>query len=182
MRPLRTTVLLLASTGLLTACMNGSTSLTGVGPDSPTVLGVAPASAAIGVSPAVSVTITFSRSMMAGMESLVVLHENSVTGAQVTGVATWSADRTVLTFTPSAALTPGTTYRLHLSPALTGMNGRPVDLGACAGIGGQYVSSGMMGVASGGSMMNGPWGPGMMTSGWRATDGTFGMFFTFTTS
>ncbi len=33
-----------------------------------------------------------------------------------------------------------------------------------------------------GSMMNGQWGPGMMGTGWRASDGTFGMFFTFTTA
>lgn len=142
---------------------------------------VVPASATTGVDPTNPVTITFSHPMMTGMEMLVVQHEGTVTGPQVAGTSRWSADRTVLTFTPSAALKAQTIYILHFSPSLQGANGQMIDMGAGMTIGGQYVSGGMMGSAAGG-MMNGQWGPGMMGTGWQASDGTFGMFFTFRTA
>ncbi len=150
--------------------------------DVPTVLAIAPANAAQTVDPAQPVVIAFSRPMMAGMESLVVLHEGTVTGLVVVGIPKWSVDRTMLTFRPLASLRPHTTYVLHLSPGLEGQNGRAVNLGPCAQLGGQWVAGGMVGASPTGGMMNGGWGPGMMGSGWRAADGTFGMFFTFTTA
>ncbi|MEA3246093.1 MAG: Ig-like domain-containing protein [Gemmatimonadota bacterium] len=148
----------------------------------PAVLSVSPAAGALTVSPSQLVTTTFSMSMMSGMESRVVLHEGSVTGAQVAGTATWNGTRTVLTFMPAAPLKSGMTYVIHLSPDLTGQNGGKANLGSCLAIGGQQVTGTMMNVASGTSMMNGQWGPGMMGDGWRAGDGTFGMYFTFRTS
>ena len=51
----------------------------------------------------------------------------------------------------------------------------------CTKLGGQFVSGGMMGSSAGG-MMNGTWSDGMMGAGWKASDGTFGMLFTFTTA
>lgn len=147
----------------------------------PTVLSVTPASATTGVDPTKPVTITFSLSMMTGMEMLVVLHEGSVTGPQVAGTANWSADRSALTFTPSAPLKAKTTYFVHLSPSLQGANGQTINMAGGMQLGGQYVTGGMMGSAGGG-MMNGQWGPGMMGGGWQAPNGTFGMFFTFTTA
>lgn len=171
-----------AATTLLAACMSGSMWPSGVGPDAPTVVGVSPANAAIGVSPTSPVTITFSRSMMSGAEVFVVLHEGSLSGPAVVGAATWSVDRTLLTFTPSAPLKSGASYQLHLSPAMMGANGQPIDLGACDRLGGRSVSGGMMGTESGDGMMGAWWGRGMMGSGWRATDGTFGMSFSFTTA
>jgi len=146
----------------------------------PTVLRIVPANATIGVDPTKPVTITFNYPMMTGMEMLVVLHEGTVTGPQVAGTSAWSGDRTVLTFTPSTTLKGNTKYILHFSPSLQGANGQMIDLAACTTIGGQYVSGGMMGSAGSG-MMGGQWGPGMMGTGWQASDGTFGMFFTFTT-
>ncbi len=171
---------LLASTIILGACVESPSAPADPNARRPTVLRIVPASATTGVDPTKPVTITFSGPMMAGMEMLVVLHEGAVTGPQVGGTSRWSADRTVLTFTPSAILKAETNYILHLSPGLRGANRQMIDLAACTAIGGQYVSAGMMG--SGGSMMNGQWGPGMMGTGWRASDGTFGMFFTLTTA
>jgi hypothetical protein len=150
--------------------------------DSTIVLALAPANATTGVDLARPIVVTFNRPMMAGMETLVLVHEGSVTGPVVAGPSTWSIDRTVLTFTPATPLKSHTTYVVHLSPSILGANGHPLDLAACARLGGQSVTSGMMGTATGSGMMGGSWGPGMMGNGWRAADGTFGMVFTFTTA
>ena len=147
----------------------------------PAALGVLPAALATGVSPTTPIVITFNMSMMSGMEMLVVVHEGSVTGPQVTSAASWSGDRRVLTITPAATLKAKTTYVVHLSPSLQGTNGKAIDLAQCTRIGGQSVSGGMMGAGTAG-MMGGTWGPGMMGAGWQATDGTFGMLFSFTTA
>ncbi|MEA3247729.1 MAG: Ig-like domain-containing protein, partial [Gemmatimonadota bacterium] len=174
---------LMISSLALAACSGAGSTMgptdSGLGP---AVLTVSPAAGALAVSPSQPVTITFSMPMMAGMESRVVLHEGSVAGVQVTGTATWSANRTVLTFMPAAPLKPGTTYVIHLSPELTGQSGEKVNLGSCVNIGGQQVTSSMMNLAPGASMMNGQWGAGMMGEGWRASDGSYGMYFTFRTS
>ena len=149
--------------------------------DAPIVLSLLPANAAIGVDLTKPITITFNMPMMSGMEMLVVLHEGSVTGPQVAGVAEWSADRRVLTFTPGATLKAKTLYVVHFSPSLQGMNGKTINMSQGMNIGGQSVTGGMMGAAAAG-MMSGSWGSGMMGAGWKANDGTFGMQFTFTTA
>jgi hypothetical protein len=172
---------LLATSLAISACVKSPSAPTDPNAIRPAVLSIVPASATTGVDPAKPVTITFNYPMMTGMEMLVVLHEGTVTGPQVAGTSSWSGDRTVLTFTPSTALKAKTNYILHFSPSLKGANGQTIDLAACTTIGGQYVSGGMMGSTAGG-MMNGQWGPGMMGTGWQASDGTFGMFFTFTTT
>jgi len=174
---------LLGSVALLAACADVSMMTNpSLSVESPTVLGVSPANAATGVDLAQPVVLTFSGPMMPGMETLVVLHEGTLAGPAVAGVATWSADRTVLTFTPSAPLKRNMTYVLHLAPSLMGASGRPINLDACARLGGRYATGGMMGVSAGTGMTNGAWRPGMMGDGWRAADGTFGMFFSFTTA
>ena len=171
---------LLAASVVLGAC-GSAVAPADLGAIAPTLVRITPASATTNVDPTSPVTITFSHPMMTGVEMLVVLHEGTVTGPQVAGTPRWSADRTVLTFTPSATLKAQTIYILHFSPSLQGANGQMINMGAGMTIGGQYVSSGMMGAAAAG-MMNGQWGPGMMGTGWKASDGTFGMFFTFTTA
>ncbi len=178
---IRTRILIAALA--LSACSSansvGGPASSGLGP---TVLSVSPSAGAMAVNPSQPVTITFSAAMMTGMESRVVVHENSVRGAQVAGTATWSANRSILTFMPAAPLKPLTTYVIHLSPELTGRNGSRANLGSCLSIGGSQVSSGMMSTSVGSGMMNGQWGPGMMGEGWRSSDGSFGMYFTFRTS
>ena len=174
-------ILVISSSLAFGACSSTSSSPTSPDVTTPTALSVLPAASAAGVSATTPIIITFNMPMMSGMESLVVLHEGSVTGAQVTGAASWSADRRVLTITPATSLKAKMTYVMHLSPSLTGTNGRMIDLAQCTKIGGQSVSANMMGAGTAG-MMNGAWGPGMMGGAWQATDGTFGMVFSFTTA
>lgn len=174
-------IIVIASSLALGACSSSSSSPTSTDATAPAALGVLPAASATGVSATAPIVVTFNVSMMSGMETLVVLHEGSVTGTQVMGVSTWSADRTALTITPATALKAKTTYVVHLSPSLKGTNGTMIDLAQCTKIGGQSISGSMMGAGAGG-MMGGTWGPGMMGAGWQATDGTFGMQFTFTTA
>jgi hypothetical protein len=181
----RLALVTVASLLALGACSTGNSSPTSaagaLAADAPAVLSVLPAAAATGVDPAKPVIVTFNIAMLPGMEMLVVVHEGSVTGPQVTGISVWSADRRVLTFTPTATLKAKTTYVVHFAPSLQGTNGKAIDLSQCTKLGGQYVTGGMMGSAAGG-MMNGSWGPGMMGAGWKASDGTYGMLFTFTTA
>ena len=180
---------LTVATSLITACVTlaacnsmGRTVAPNTSGEAVVVLALSPANATTGVDPAKPIVITFSRGMMSGMESRVVLHEGSVTGPSVVGVAAWSTDRTTLTFTPSSPLKARTTYTVHLSPGLMSGSGQSIDLRTSMQLGGMYATGSMMGVAQGAGMMNGSWGPGMMGDGWRASDGTYGMVFAFTTA
>ena len=164
------------------ACTKGATSPTdpsASATDAPALASLAPSAGATGVDPAKPVVLTFTMSMMTGMETLVVLHEGTVSGPQVAGSSAWSADRKTLTFTPTAPLKGRTTYVVHLSPSLQGTNGMMINRTSTSSMGGQAVSGGMMGS---GGMMSGQWGPGMMGAGWKARDGTFGVVFSFTTA
>lgn len=171
---------LLTASFALGACTSGANSSTSPAADAPLLLTIAPANQTAGVSPAGVVTLTFNMAMMQGMEMLVVVHEGSVTGAQVAGSSAWSTDRRTMTFTPAAALKARTTYVVHLSPSLQGSNGRMINSTGGMMTSGQSVTGSMMG--STGSMMNGQWGPGMIGAGWQAATGTYGMMFTFTTA
>lgn len=147
-------------------------------PDPVYLLSVSPAAASTGVSTSSSIVMTFSRPMMAGMEARVVVHEGSVTGPAVVGTASWSVNRTMLTFVPSAALQPRTTYVVHLGGDMRDTGGVPLDHAGCSVRGGHTVTAEMMGLNGG--MMGGQNG-GMMGPGWQSVDGTYGMIFTFTT-
>ncbi len=140
----------------------------------PVVLSVSPANGETGVSAAGPVVVTFSHSMMAGMQLNVVLHEASVTGSAVAGTATWSTDRRTLSFVPSSPLKSATTYVLHIAPTLRAASGQALDHGSCAALGGRNVTSGMM---SGGMP-----GGGMMGEGWQMAEGSYGVIFSFTTA
>jgi hypothetical protein len=141
--------------------------------DSPTVQAVVPANAATGVDPNAAVVITFTHAMMTGMEMRVALHNESLSGTEVAGSATWSSDRRTLTFTPAQPLESATRYALHLAGAMLAASGQQLNHSQCLALGGQPVTGGMMG---------GGMGQGMMGPGWQANDGTYGMAFTFTTS
>ena len=163
--------ILLAGAVFSSAC-SGSATAPSADADQPVVSSVTPASNAASVNPSSPITIVFNRSMMAGMESLVILHEETVAGPKVPGSFTWSPDRTTLTFVPAGALKSKTTYVLHLSPNLKDATGRGIDFAGCAQrVGGQSVSGGMM-------------GGGMMGPGWQPGSGTwgYGMTFTFITA
>lgn len=152
------------------------------------VRNVIPASGATDVDPRAPITVAFNSGMMMAMEKLVVLHEGSVTGPAVAGTATWSTDRTTLTFAPANPLKSSTVYVLHLSPNLLDSRGDTINFAACApAVAGRPVPSSMMKGSSG--MMGGGTGMmgntnGMMGSGWQPGSGTwgYGMTLTFTTA
>ena len=154
----------------LASCSDSMTSHDG---DVVVVESVSPANGAV-VATTTLVSITFSHAMMQEMENLIVLHEGSVTGPVVSGTVAWSADRRTLTVTPAGALKAATTYVLHLAPGLRSTDGVYVNHASCSGRGGRVVSSAMMGPDG--------MATGMMGTGWRAADGTYGMIFTFITS
>lgn len=176
-------VILLASLATAAACAASTepaTSGRAVG-GALLVESVVPAGGTVGVDPNAPITVVFNHPMMLGMEELVMLHTGSVTGPSVAGSATWSSDRTRLTFTPAAPLAPHTTYVLHLSPNLKDRDGSSLDWATCARtVGGTAATPAMFG----GGMMSGGMGPGMMGSGWQAGSGawSYGMLLTFTTA
>lgn len=145
----------------------------------PSLANIQPANATAGVAASAPIVLHFSKAMMSGMEMLVVLHEGTVTGPVVATTTMWSSDRTTLTMTPQSAMKRTTTYVVHMSPSLQDTAGHMINMTPGTAMGGQAVSSGMMGGAT--SMMNGQWGPGMTGAGWQSANGTFGMMFTFTT-
>ena len=109
------------------------------------------------------------------------MHEGTVSGPDIAGIATWSADRTQLIFAPTQPLRQTTVYVLHLSPNLTDATGQHLDFAACAQrVGGQSISAGTMT----GGMMGGGGGAGMLGSGWQAGAGAwgYGMSISFTTA
>ena len=171
---------LVAASFALGACASGTNPSTSPAVDAPLLLNIAPANQAAGVSPAGVITLTFNMAMMQGTEMLVVVHEGSVSGAQVSGSSVWSTDRSTMAFTPASALKARTTYVVHLSPSLLGANGKMINMAGGMMTAGRSVTGNMMG--STGSMMNGQWGPGMSGAGWQAATGTYGMIFTFTTA
>ena len=88
----------------------------------------------------------------------------------------WSPDRTLLTCTPGSPLNSRTAYAVHLGAGMMSAAGAPVDYTNGLGMGGQWIMGGMMTSSHGGM------GWGMMTSGWRGTNGSYGMVFAFTTA
>jgi len=139
------------------------------------VVSVVPSGGATGVDPNAPLVVTFSHPMRSGMEQYTALHEGDVTGPVVAGAWVWSAERTILTFTPVQPLKAQTQYTLHLGGGMRANDGGFVDYGPCVQQeGGQWATREMM---SGGMM-----GGNMMGSGWRHPNGTYGMVFTFTTA
>jgi len=145
------------------------------------LLNVAPAGGSTGVSVDTTVTVTFDHAMNPAMSEYADLHEGDLSGSVVDGTWAWSADTTVLTFTPSAPLKPATTYTIHLGGGMKDADGEPVDMDRYGpDCGGQTATAGMMGGAGG---MMGSGGQGAhMGQGWQGADGDYGMIFTFTTA
>ncbi len=141
------------------------------------VVSVVPSGGAVGVDPSGPIVVTFSHPMRSGMEQYVALHYGDVNGPIVAGTWVWSADWSTLTFTPAQSLQAQTQYTLHLGGGMRATDGGFVDYGPCVGqYGGQWATQEMMG--GGGRMMGG----GMMGTGWRHPNGTYGMVFSFTTA
>jgi hypothetical protein len=153
--------------------MNGSGDGTSAGA---AFMSVSPAGGATGMTAGSPITFRFSGAMGAGMEQYVDLHVSDLSGAEVGMSCAWSADRTLLTCTPGSPLAPRTTYAIHLGGGMMSSGGAAVDYAAGLGMGRQWIMGGMMTGTHGGM------GWGMMGSGWRNANGSYGMVFTFTTA
>jgi len=174
----------LLAAALVGACGGGS-SMTGSGMDGSgagtsagaAFLSVSPAGGTAGVAVGSPMTFRFSGAVAAGMEQYVDLHMGDLSGPEVAMSCAWSPDRTLLTCTPATPLASRTTYALHLGGGMMSAGGMAVDYTTHGpGMGGQWIMSGMMTGTHGGM------GWGMMGSGWRNANGSYGMVFTFTTA
>jgi hypothetical protein len=140
-------------------------------------MSVMPAGGSTGVPTSISVTLRFGAAMAVAMERYVDLHLGDLGGPTLPMGCAWSADRTTLTCTPGAALQPRTAYVLHLGGGMMSESGERIDYALYGPmIGGRWIMGGMMGLNHGGQ----PWD--MMGSGWRHTNGSYGMAFAFTTA
>jgi hypothetical protein len=110
------------------------------------------------------------------MEQNVDLHMGDLSGAEMPMNCGWSADRTLLTCPLASPLAAHTTYAIHLGGGMMSAGGAAVDYTAGLGMGGQWIMGGMMTGNHGGMA----WG--MMGSGWRNANGSYGMMFSFTTA
>lgn len=147
--------------------------------DASGVLSVTPAGGSQGVDPSQPVVVRFNKSMMRGMEMLVLLHERTVDGPVVVGSYAWSADRRTLTFTAATRLSPRSQYVVHLAPDLRVGSGERLNHSACVGLGGRPVAGSMM---TSGAMPRAGMGAGMMGKGWSPVGDSHGMMFVFVTS
>lgn len=139
------------------------------------LLSVVPQGGSTGVDRFGPVVVEFDHAMMVGMQEYAALHEGNVTGPEVAGTWTLSADRSLLTFTPAAPLAPSTQYTIHLGGGMMDADGDHIDFGTHGSrMGGAWATQGMMG----GGMMGGA----HMGDGWQhPTNGSYGMVFSFTT-
>jgi hypothetical protein len=138
-------------------------------------MSVSPAGGAMGVSTSAGIVMRFTQHMGVGMEQFVDLHEGDTSGPVVSMACAWSADRTTLTCQPAQALKHQTHYATHLGGGMMDADDHPVSMAPGLQMGGQWLMSSMMGGNHAGSSM------GMMGSGWRGSNGSYGMFFSFTT-
>jgi hypothetical protein len=174
---------LLFAAAVAGACGGGS-SMTGPstgGPGGPVagtvaLMAVSPVAGASSVPGGSPITFRFSGAMAAGMEQYMDLHMGDLSGAEMPMSCVWSGDRTQVTCTPASPLAPGTMYAIHLGGGMMSSSGTAIDYTSGLGMGGQWIMGGMMTGTHGGM------GWGMMSSGWRNTNGSYGMVFTFTTA
>lgn len=173
----RIATLMVLCVGSSTACSGTSTEPTS--PDPAALLSVVPTGGAMDVAVGTNVVITFNHAIPEEMKDYVDLHEAAITGPEVVGTWSLSADHMALTFAPASALKPATTYVIHIGGDMMDEDGDQVDLEMHGlGMGGQWATASMMT----GGMMGGMSG-GHMGSGWLDPDnGTYGMIFQFTTA
>jgi hypothetical protein len=118
----------------------------------------------------------FSRTMGAGMEQYVDLHDGTSAGPLHPMSCTWSADFTALTCVPTTSLVAHTVFTLHMGAGMVAAGGGTVNMSPGTGMGGQWLMRGMMGDLHAGQPMS------MMGGNWRGSNGSYGMVFSFTTS
>jgi hypothetical protein len=141
-------------------------------PTSATALQAVTFGSATPAHPGGTVTMGFSGTMMAGMERYVDLHQGDISGVHVPITCAMSASRDAITCAPNAPLTPGGQHTLHMGAGMLDDHGMPVDMHDGMGMGGTWMTNGMMGGHHG----------EMMGDGWTDAAGHGGMVFTFTAS
>jgi hypothetical protein len=141
----------------------------GTGTTGATFMSVAPQGGATGVSASAPIVFRFGAAMGAGMEQYVDLHMGDLAGPTVPMSCGWSGDRTTMTCTPQAPLSPRTTCIVHLGGGMMTQGGQRIDYTQYGPMmGGQWImGSGMMG----GSHAGGSWG--MMSPGWHNPNGSY---------
>jgi hypothetical protein len=157
----------------------GMTGPAATGPQgsAPALVSVAPRGGSTGVAISEPIALHFGAPMAAGMEQYVDLHVGHVGGPLVPVACGFSSDRTTLTCLPNGPLAPRTAYVLHVGGGMMTAAGQPIDYGTHGpGMGGLWLAGGMMGPAHAGH------GWGMMGPGWRHSNGSYGMEFSFTTA
>jgi Bacterial Ig-like domain len=158
------------------ACSEDPTQLEGTGATS--LVAVQPENGAVGVDVGSSMIITFDHGVGQGMAEYIHLCEGEVGGDDVPGSWMFSEGGTTMTFSPHQPLAPGTTYFIHMGGGMRDEAGELVDLERHGpGMGGQWATESMvqggMGMGMGGQEHSGP--------GWRHENGSYGMFFSFST-
>jgi len=161
-------VLLIGAALVIGGCSSGVTDTT----EPAVLLSVSPAGGAVGVSTTPDVVFRFSGPMMSGMEQYAALHQGGLNAPTMPMTCTWSDNGQTLTCRPTQPLDALTPCTIHLGGGMLDAEGRPLGLsGHGPGMGGQWVTGGMMGAQS-----------GMMGTGWMTPGGGgYGMMFGFTT-
>lgn len=174
------TIRTVATLGLLlwsAACSSSSPAApTAVTTTAVTLQSVAPAGGTAGISSTSAMTMTFSGAMGQGMEQFVDLHRGDASGPVQPMTCSWSADRVTLTCRPDMPMDPDSLYTLHMGGGMMDGSGMRLNMGKGLQMGGQTLTGTMMGGMHGGQPMS------MMGSGWRGSDGDYGMMFSFRTA
>ena len=156
-----------AATMLVMGCSSG---MMDTGPGTQ-LLSVSPRGGAAGISTSPDIVLTFNRPMMAGVEQYMALHQGGPTGPTMPMTCNWSDGQKTLTCHLTQPLAPANSYTVHMGGGMTDSDGQSVGMDRYGmGMGGQWATSGMMGGQG-----------GMMGTGWRDTNGSYGMVFGFTT-
>ncbi len=135
------------------------------------LVSVSPRGGAMGVTPTAVIVLVFSRSMMSGMEQYLALHQGGPVDPVTPMNCNWSDGRTTLTCRPGQPLARATRYTVHLGGGVMDGSGRHVGMERNGmAMGGRWAARETMG----GQL-------GMMGSGWRHTNGSYGMVFEFDT-
>jgi len=143
------------------------------------LLDIVPPGGATNVDPNAPVVVQFDHPIGPGMAEYAEVREGDSDGPLVEGTWVLSTDRTALAFTPTQPLKPLTTYVIHLGGGMLDQHGEHLNFERHGfDYGGEWCTEQQMGM--------GPMGP-MGTqhqhgADWRHPNGTYGMFFTFTTA
>ena len=142
LRTIRHTAWIASGSMLLAGCASSREQMD-VANDEVSLVSIVPTSGTVGVDPGAAVVLFFSRPMMMGMDTLVVLHEGSATGPVVPMSTKWSADRMMLICQPAVPLRGARDHTLHLVPGMMDANAHRLN----------WMNGPVMGGSTAGGMM-----------------------------